>query len=50
MNINDARTYNKSVKIGDPGGATEANPRPTRPFVDPHPGSIHTFDTTRPRK
>jgi hypothetical protein len=43
----DGRTYNRSVKIGDPGGATEANPKPTRPFVNPDPRSIHQFDLTR---
>jgi hypothetical protein len=37
------RTYDRSVKIGDPGGATEDNPKPTRPFVDPDPKSIHDF-------
>jgi hypothetical protein len=48
--VRDGRTYNKSVRIGDPGGATESNPHPTRPFVNPDPRSIHTFDLTRPRK
>jgi hypothetical protein len=33
------RTYNKSVQVGDPGGASEANPHPTRPFVNPNPDS-----------
>ena len=35
----DGRTYNKSVQVGDPGGASEANPKPTRPFVNPNPDS-----------
>jgi hypothetical protein len=39
----DGPTYHRSVKIGDPGGATEANPNPTRPFVNPDPESIHDF-------
>jgi hypothetical protein len=38
------RTYDRSVKIGDPGGATPDNPKPTRQFVNPDPKSIHTFD------
>jgi hypothetical protein len=41
--IDSGRTYDRSVKIGDPGGATEDNPKPTRPFVDPDPKSIHDF-------
>jgi hypothetical protein len=45
--VRDGRTYNQSVKVGDPGGASEANPRPTRPFVNPDPRSIHKFDLTR---
>ena len=39
----DGPTYHRSIKIGDPGGATEANPNPTRPFVNPDPESIHDF-------
>jgi hypothetical protein len=34
-----SRTYKESVKVGDPGGATESNPHPTRPFINPNPGS-----------
>ena len=41
--IDDGPTFNQSKKIGDPGGATEANPNPTRPFVNPDPKSIHDF-------
>ena len=33
----DGPTYHRSVKIGDPGGATESEPSPTKPFVDPGP-------------
>jgi hypothetical protein len=42
--ITDGRTYDRSVKVGDPGGATEANPKPARPFVNPDPKSIHDFE------
>jgi hypothetical protein len=37
--VRDGRTYDRSVQVGDPGGASEANPKPTRPFIDPNPGS-----------
>ena len=38
------RTYDRSVKIEDVGAATEANPHPRAPFVNPDPKSIHRFD------
>jgi hypothetical protein len=41
--IDDGRTYDRSVKIKDVGGATEANPHPHAPFVNPDPKSIHDF-------
>ena len=31
------RTYDRSVKIEDVGGATEAHPHPKADFVDPNP-------------
>jgi hypothetical protein len=31
------RSYDRSVKIADPGGATVDNPHPASPFVDPNP-------------
>jgi hypothetical protein len=31
--------YHSSVRIKDVGGASEANPNPKAPFVDPNPGS-----------
>jgi hypothetical protein len=30
------RTYDRSVKIMDVGGASEANPKPQAPFVNPN--------------
>jgi hypothetical protein len=42
--VRDGRTYDRSVKVGDPGGATEADPHPTRPFVNPDTKSIHRFE------
>jgi hypothetical protein len=37
------RTYDRSVKILDVGGATEANAHPKAPFVNPDLRSIHKF-------
>jgi hypothetical protein len=37
------RTYHRSVKIEDVGGATEGNPHPQAPFVNPDPKSVHKF-------
>jgi hypothetical protein len=37
------RTYDRSVKIQDVGGASEADPKPQADFVNPDPKSIHTF-------
>jgi DNA repair exonuclease SbcCD ATPase subunit len=42
--VRDGRTYDRSVKIGDAGGASETNPHPSMPFQNPDPKSIHTFD------
>jgi len=33
----DGPTYDHSVKVGDPGGASADNPHPARPFVNPNP-------------
>ena len=30
------RTYDRSVKVGDPGGASPDNPHPASPFVNPN--------------
>jgi hypothetical protein len=40
------RTYDRSVKIQDVGGATPENPHPKAAFVNPDPKSIHQFDLT----
>jgi hypothetical protein len=37
--IEDGRTYDRSVKVGDPGGASPDNPHPARPFVNPNPNN-----------
>ena len=36
-------TYERSVKIDDVGGASESDPKPAAPFVNPDPKSIHKF-------
>jgi hypothetical protein len=38
------RTYDRSTKIEDVGGATEANPKPEADFVIPDQKSIHQFE------
>jgi hypothetical protein len=44
--IRDGRTYDRSVRIGDAGGANKDNPKPAMSFVNPDPRSIHKFDLT----
>jgi hypothetical protein len=36
------RTYDRSTKIADPGGASEDNPHPVSPFVKPSPDGLLT--------
>ena len=36
----DGPTYDRSVKVGDPGGASPDNPHPANTFVDPNPGGM----------
>jgi hypothetical protein len=40
--VRDGRTYDRSTKIADPGGATEDNPHPVSPFVKPSPDGLLT--------
>jgi hypothetical protein len=39
----DGPTYLVSTKIEDVGGASDGNPKPSAPFVNPDPKSIHNF-------